>query len=88
MIIWEELTAEQAISLQDEMHSLFQMGGFLLGKWNCSNPKVLQSIAPELRDSRPIITSDSEQYTKTLGIEWNPHDDHFRVSLISHLYST
>ena len=58
------------------------MGGFLLRKGNCSDPKVLQSIIPELRDSHPIMTlSDSEQYTKTLGIEWNSRDDHFRVSV-------
>jgi hypothetical protein len=76
-------SAEQAINLQEEMRSLFQMGGFLLRKWNCSDPKVLQSIAPELRDSRQVITlSDSEQYTKTLGVEWNPQDDHFRVCVV------
>ncbi len=33
-------SAEQAINLQ-EMHFLFQMGGFLLRKWNFSDPKVL-----------------------------------------------
>ena len=54
---------EQAISLQDEMQSLFHSGGFLLRKWNSSDPKVLNSIAPELRDSRPTITlSDSTHY--------------------------
>ena len=67
---------EQAIQLQEEMCYLFQIGGFLLHKWNCSDAKVLQRISPELRDSRRVITlSDSEQYTKTVGIEWNPHDD-------------
>ena len=76
-------STEQAIRLQEEMCSLFQMGGFLLRKWNCSDAKVLQSISPELRDSRRVITlSDSEQYTKTLGIEWNPQDDHFRVCIV------
>ena len=76
-------STEQAIRLQEEMCSLFQMGGFLLHKWNCSDAKVSQSISPELRDSRQVITlSDSEQYTKTLGIEWNPQDDHFRVCIV------
>ena len=38
-------SVEWAISLQGEMHSLFQMGVFQLCKWNCSDPKVLQGIA-------------------------------------------
>ena len=74
---------ERAISLQDEMQSLFQSGGFLLRKWNSNDPKVLDSIAPKLRDSRPTITlSDYTHYTKTLGIEWSPLDDHFRASIV------
>ena len=74
---------ERAISLQDEMQSLFQSGGFLLRKWNSNDSKVLDSIAPELRDSRPSVTlSDYTHYTKTLGIEWSPLDDHFRLSIV------
>ena len=36
----------------------------------------------ELRDSQAsVVLSDSDQYTKTLGIEWNTTNDHFRLSV-------
>ena len=72
----------EAVKLQVEMHSLFQGGGFLLRKWNSSDPSVLQNIPVELRDSQAsVVLSDSDQYTKTLGIEWNTTNDHFRLSV-------
>ena len=46
-------------------------GEFLLRKWNSNNTTVLQNISSELRDS--------QQYTKTLGIEWSAKKDHFRL---------
>ena len=40
------------------------------------------SIPIDLRDSQAtVILSDSGQYTKTLGIEWNVSRDHFRVNV-------
>ena len=43
---------------------------------------MLESIPPDLRDSQAtVILSDSDQYTKTLGIEWNASSDHFRVNV-------
>lgn len=77
---------QEAVKLHGEMHSLFQKGGFLLRKWNSSNPSVLEGIPIDLRDSRarvvlPDSDSDPDQYTKTLGIEWNASNDHFRVSV-------
>ena len=73
---------EEAMKLQDEMHFLFQRGGFTLRKWSCSDPSVLESIPTDLKDSQAtVILSDSSQYTKTLGIEWNASTDHFRVKV-------
>lgn len=75
-------TQQEAVELQGEMHSLFQRGGFLLRKWNTSDPSVLESIPIELRDSKAkIVLSEPDKYTKTLGIEWNASNDHFRVSI-------
>ena len=72
----------EAMKLQGEMHSLFLKGGFLLRKWSCSDPSMLESIPPDLRESQTtVILSDSDRYTKTLGIEWNASSDHFRVSV-------
>ena len=54
----------------------------MLRKWSCSDPSVLESILADLRDSQAtVILSDSDQYTKTLGIEWNAANDHFRVNV-------
>ena len=73
---------QEATKLQGEMHSLFLKGGFVLRKWSSSDPCVLENIPIELRDSQAtVILSDSEQYTKTLGIEWNASSDHFRLNV-------
>ena len=72
---------QEAIQLQGEMHSIIKWG-FLLRKWSCSDPCVLESIPIDLRHSQPtVILSHSDQYTKTLGIEWNASCDHFRVNV-------
>ena len=74
---------EGAIELHHQLQSLFSKSGFLLRKWNSSEPSVLQHIDPELRDSQSIHSmSDPEaEYTKTLGIEWNVDLDHFRLKI-------
>ena len=75
-------TVEEAIELQTQLHSLFSKGDFLLRKWNSNNTLVLESIPPELQDPRVIHTiNDTSDYTKTLGIEWNPQLDHFRITI-------
>ncbi len=73
---------DEAEKLQEELHSLFHRGGFLLRKWNCSDPSVLSGIPPDLKDTRATVTlSGTDQYTKTLGIDWNASTDQFRVNV-------
>ena len=73
---------EEAGKLQGEMQSLFTRGGFLLRKWNCSDLSVLEDIPPELKDSKAtVVLSEPDQYTKTLGIEWNALNDYFWVNV-------
>ena len=75
-------SARGAVELQHELQALFDKGGFLLRKWNASDPSVLQHIAPYLQDTqRTLSISDSENYTKTLGIEWSSNSDHFRLTV-------
>ena len=82
-------TVDEAIELHDQLQSLFSKGGFLLRKWNSSEPRVLQHIEPELRDSRSIHPMpDPKEYTKTLGIEWNAGLDHFRTTISDSPLST
>ena len=75
-------STEGAITLQRELHELLARGGFLLRKWNSNSPSVLESISPELRDVQSTLSiSNPDQYTKTLGLEWNSACDQFRVTV-------
>ena len=73
-----------AITLQRQLYDLFMRGRFLLRKWNSSDPFVLQSIPEDLRDSREVHPiSETNEYTKTLGLEWNVTKDEFRLTISS-----
>ena len=75
-------SVEDAIELQTQLHCMFSKGGFLLRKWNSSNPAVLSHVSPELKDPKCLHSIPSpEEYTKTLGLEWNSRLDHFRLSI-------
>ena len=78
-------SVDEAIKLQGELQALFARAGFHLHKWNSSHSAVIQLIDPELRDALKThpITDTTISYTKTLGIEWNPEFDHFRITLNS-----
>ena len=60
----------QAIELQRQLQTLFSKGGFLLRKWNSSEPGVIQNLpAADLKETKSTQTMpSSEEYTKTLGI--------------------
>ena len=46
-------------------------------------PAVLHHVSPELRDTNSTQTLPSqEEYTKTLGVEWNIQTDHFRLTIL------
>lgn len=72
----------EAVALQAELHSLFSKGGILLRKWNSSEPDVLKHIPSDLKDTPATQSLPSpDEYTKTLGIEWNTGMDHFRLTI-------
>ena len=76
-------SVEEAIQLQKQLQELFSRGGFLLRKWNSSEAVVLQHIAPKLRDSQSLYPiPDPDEYTKTLGIQWNSGLDHFQLTVV------
>ena len=43
-------TPEGAVELHRELQALFDRGGFLLRKWNSSDPSVLQHVDADLQD--------------------------------------
>ena len=46
-------TLEEATELHKQLQALFAKGGFLLRKWQSSDPAVLQQIPAQLLDSQP-----------------------------------
>ena len=71
-----------AASLLSQLQGLFARGDFLLCKWNSNEVTVLQGIAPELCECGDVHSiSDTNDYTKTLGLEWNTVTDQFRLTV-------
>ncbi len=60
---------EGAILLQRQLQQLFENGGFL---WNSSI---------ERHSIKILNISGTEEYTKTLGLEWNTTHDPFRLTI-------
>ena len=74
----------EAIDLHQRLVDLFVKGNFLLRKWNCSDPEVMQHIKPEYQDTQLTHhISVPDEYTKTLGIEWSAYLDQFRLTVAS-----
>lgn len=77
---------EEAICLQKQLQDLLSCGKFLLRKWNCSDPAVLDTIPFELRDKHEVQSiTNSQGKTKTLGFEWNTQSDQFKSLIYLHL---
>ena len=77
-------SVEDAIDLHQQLVKLCAKGGFLLRKWNCSDPEVIQHIKLEHRDAQLThCIHGPDEYTKTLGIEWSASLDHFRLTVAS-----
>ena len=75
-------SVDEAVALQRQLQELFARGGFVLRKWNSSNPAVLEHISDDLKDAQALQTlPDDGTYTKTLGVEWNTVMDHFRLKV-------
>ena len=73
-----------AIELQSQLQEMFEQGGFTLRKWNSSDLTVLENVPFDLKDVKSSLPIASpEEYTKTLGVEWNPSKDHFRLTVSS-----
>ena len=75
-------TVDDAVSLQQQLQSAFERGGFLLRKWNSSDPIVRDQIPVELRDARRAHgISDANNSTKALGLEWDVTSDCFHLTV-------
>ncbi|KAL9956124.1 hypothetical protein ACROYT_G037554 [Oculina patagonica] len=76
-------TKQEAILLHHQLQDLFNRGGFKLHKWDSNSPKELNSISPEIRSSKSTFNlGNSDNFVKTLGLEYNCSQDHFKLSSI------
>ena len=70
-------TIAEVADIHRQLLDLFAKGGFLLRKWNSSDESLLEQVDPDLWDTQSTYhLPASDQYKKTLGIEWNAHQDH------------
>lgn len=75
-------SVEDATELRKQLQESFAKGGFLLRKWRSSSPEVLEGLPQNLRDVNPSCSlPDTDEYTKTLGIQWNSTSDHFKLTI-------
>jgi len=70
-----------ALHLQQQLTKLFSRGRFVLRKWNSNDPSVLKKIPEDLRDSHEVHIFTEDEYSKTLGIEWNITSDQLRLNI-------
>ena len=74
-------TKQQAIELHHELNELFNRGGFKLHKWDSNSHEVLNSVSPEIRSTKTTSSlGNSDNFVKTLGMEYSSASDHFRLS--------
>lgn len=71
-------TIEECNKLQMQLQQLLQGGGFTLRKWSSNAIKVLKNINPsDINEEVLSLQEFEEKSVKTLGLFWNPKDDHF-----------
>ena len=61
-------TYEGAIKLHCELQALFGKGGFLLRKWNSSEPSVLQHTDPDLQEAQCTLSMLNPETTQRLWV--------------------
>lgn len=75
-------TVEEVIELQRQLHESFERGGFKLHKWNSSDSTIMKKLNPSLKSTSPSSCDMPDvEYTKTLGIRWNPLKDCFQLTI-------
>ena len=75
-------TKEEAIVLHKQLQELFNKGAFKLHKWDSNSQEVRNAIPENIRSTKPTASlHKSDDFTKTLGIEYNSQQDQFRFSV-------
>ncbi|XP_011859275.1 PREDICTED: uncharacterized protein LOC105556771 [Vollenhovia emeryi] len=69
---------EDAALLQEQISKILLTGGFETHKWCSNRAEALERVPPNLREVNSHLCIGNSNTTKTLGIEWNPHEDQFQ----------
>lgn len=82
-------TVSDAMEMRSQLQQMFDKGGFLLRKWNSSEQAILKDIPLALIDDKSIrLLSDPQEYTMTLGIQWNVSRDSFHLHVVEFHHRT
>jgi len=72
---------EEAIKMQQSLVSIFAKGRFELRKWSSNSKKLLENIPEDHRQTHPVTFEEYDSdYTKVLGLNWQPRVDSFSYS--------
>lgn len=74
-------TMEQAQTLKQQTINCLRSGGFELRKWATNTPEIITDIPIEHREIKNELNLHDENSIKTLGIYWQPSDDHFHFKI-------
>ncbi|XP_062704228.1 uncharacterized protein LOC134286610 [Aedes albopictus] len=70
-------TVAEAVRLRMDLQEMLAKGGFDIRKW-CSNSDAVLEDVPEEEKEKLVKIDDSENIVRTLGLLWDPNNDHFR----------
>ncbi|XP_071057554.1 uncharacterized protein [Onthophagus taurus] len=70
----------EAQIVRKQLNEMLKIGGFLLRKWTCNKPELLQSIPISLRAQADREIAE-DWLTKSLGVYWAPLTDTFRFQV-------
>lgn len=73
-------TLEGAIKAKEELIASLQEGKFTLRKWSSNSQELLDSLPIELTE-KSLQSFSSEEWTKALGLQWNPRTDQFNFEV-------
>ncbi|XP_008185047.1 uncharacterized protein LOC103309978 [Acyrthosiphon pisum] len=72
---------EEAIMMQQSLVSIFAKGHFELRKWSSNSKKLLENIPEDHSQTHPVTFKEYDSdYTKVLGLNWQPRMDSFSYS--------
>jgi hypothetical protein len=65
--------------MQQEISSLLQTARLTLRKWASNHTTFLDTIPKELQETQQTLSLADEDGVTTLGLLWNPQNDHLQV---------